>query len=448
MAIRSALLATTCTMIALSVGPHAYGQTGTIDLVQQEKQREAQKNTLEHPYHQETDYELNPASELPKPLHHLLYIATPGDGGGDGQSGMIVLDADHGFRFVKRIPWGLAASELPGEKVTGITASVPLNMIYVTYIGHMIGIDLKTDKVVWAFNGEPGGAIRHFKSATASGCCERPWTLPDGKTLLVGSSYNNWWYYINGETGKPEGKIIVPDSPVAHNMAVTPDGKIGMLGSETPTMSIVDVPARKLLRTITFSNSVRPLTINHDGSFVYATLNNLDGFEIGDVKTGRVIKRVELPGEMWKAKWADPTNHFFGHSNPSHGIGLTPDESEIWVSDDVNVAWQIWDNPGDGRNPVYNPSKTVHVTPGVASSWISMTNDGKLAFLGDGSIVDVKAHKVIGAVKDENGNRVHAVEKDLFLTLQDGKLLETNNQFAVGDPNAYKARRATKQARN
>ena len=77
-----------------------------------------------------------------------------------------------------------------------------------------------------------------------------------------------------------------------------------------------------------------------------------------------------------------------------------------------------------------------------------MTNDGKLAFLGDGSIVDVKTHKVIGVVKDENGNRVHAVEKDLFLTLQDGKLLETNNQFAVGDPNAFKARRATKQARN
>ena len=48
----------------------------------------------------------------------------------------------------------------------------------------------------------------------ASGCCERPWTLPDGKTLLVGSSYNAWWYYIDGATGKVLGKLPVPESPV------------------------------------------------------------------------------------------------------------------------------------------------------------------------------------------------------------------------------------------
>ena len=59
-----------------------------------------------------------------------------------------------------------------------------------------------------------------------------------------------------------------------------------------------------------------------------------------------------------------------------------------------------------------------------------MTNDGKLAFLGDGSVVDVKTHKVITVLKDENGRRLHTVEKDLFLAFQDGKLLETNNQFA------------------
>jgi hypothetical protein len=123
---------------------------------------------------------------------------------------------------------------------------------------------------------------------------------------------------------------------------------------------------------------------------------------------------------------------------------VTPDESEIWVSDDVNVAWEIWDNPGDGRSPVYNPAKTIKVTPGVSSSWVSMTNDGKLAFLGDGSVVDVKAHKVIAQLKDEYGNRIPTVEKELYFTFQDGKLIETNNQFAVGDPKAYEARMAQK----
>ena len=84
---------------------------------------------------------------------------------------------------------------------------------------------------------------------------------------------------------------------------------------------------------------------------------------------------------------------------------MTPDESEIWVADPVNNAWQVWDNPGDGRNPVYNPSKMIKPTAGVVHSWVAMTNDGKLAFLGDSSVIDVKTHKEIAVMKDEFGRR-------------------------------------------
>ena len=43
---------------------------------------------------------------------------------------------------------------------------------------------------------------------------------------------------------------------------------------------------------------------------MYANLNNLLGFEIADARTGKIIKRVEAPAEMWKAKWADPNLQF------------------------------------------------------------------------------------------------------------------------------------------
>jgi hypothetical protein len=49
----------------------------------------------------------------------------------------------------------------------------------------MKAIDLSTDQIAWTFNGE-SAPVERSRSA-ASGCCERPWTLPDGKTLLVGS---------------------------------------------------------------------------------------------------------------------------------------------------------------------------------------------------------------------------------------------------------------------
>jgi hypothetical protein len=393
-----------------------------------------------------------PASEagvLPyqSPPRHLIYIATPGDEGADDQSGVIVLDADHDYRFVKRIPYGLAASELPGPKISGMTSSIPANKIYVTTDGgSMIAFDLKTDKIAWTFKGENGPVKLQRRGAAADGCCERPYTLPGGKTLLVASAYNNWWYLIGAETGKKLGRIDTPETPHTHNVAVTADGKLAVLASisgpkeDVAGVAVVDLPNKKVLRYITFSDDVRPITINHDGSLVYANVNNLDGFEIGDTKTGQMIKRVELPGEMWKAKWADPNHQHFGHGLPSHGIGMTPDESEIWVTDAANSAWQIWDNPGDGRNPVYNPSKTVPIQPGIDSSWISMTNDGKTAFVGDGSIIDVRAHRVIATMKDEYGRPIHAVEKVLAMTFRDGKLVETSNQFAIGDAKAVEAR--------
>ena len=121
---------------------------------------------------------------------------------------------------------------------------------------------------------------------------------------------------------------------------------------------------------------------------------------------------------------------------------MTPDESEIWIADPVNGAWQVWDNPGDGRNPVYNAAKIIKPTAGVVHSWVSMTNDGKLAFLGDSSVIDVKMHKEIAVMKDEFGRRIVHTEKILYMTFKDGQLIETSNQFAVGNAAAYNARTA------
>ena len=370
------------------------------------------------------------ARESGPPVRHLVYIATPGDNGTDNQSGIVVLDADKDFSFLKRISYDLPASQMPGPKVSGITVSLPLQMLYVTTDGYLTAFDLATDKIAWTFTGERG-PVPHTRGA-ASGCCERPWTLPDGKTLLVGSSYNAWWYYIDGATGHVLGKLPVPESPVAHNLAVTADGQLGILGSMSSPkdgkagVTVIDVPTRKVLRYLTFSEMVRPLTINHDGTLVYVNVNDLIGFEIGDIKTGQVLGRYEIPGTTGKGY--------------SHGIGMTPDESELWVADPANNAWQIWDNPGDGRHPVYNPSKMIKPTAGVVHSWISMTNDGTLAFIGDSSVIDVKTHKEIAVMKDEFGRRIVHTEKVLYLTFREGTLIETNNQFAVGEAKAYAAR--------
>ena len=71
-----------------------------------------------------------------------------------------------------------------------------------------------------------------------------------------------------------------------------------------------------------------------------------------------------------------------------------------------------------------------------------MTDDGKTAYVGDGSIIDVRAHKVIGVMKDEYGRQIHAAEKVILGTFVEGKLVAATNQFAFGDKAAYEARMA------
>ena len=379
------------------------------------------------------------ARGLNRPDRRLLYVALPGGSAGgqfssemNGQ-GIIVLDVARNFEFVKRIPtFNTAAAARPAE-AAGIAASPATNMIYLAMRGRLAAFDLATDQKVWdnTYDGM---------------CCERQEITPDGLTIVAGSNLRNFWYVIDARTGDLKGKIPAAATD-AHNMALSADGKTVLMAPNGVTVTVGDVPSMKAVRTITFSDHVRPLVINHDATRVYANLNNLLGFEIADVKTGKVIKHIEAPAEMWKEKWnnRDKTGvRFFGHGCPSHGIALTPDESELWVVDNINYGVLVYDNTGEW--PVYRSS-----FPTTASAdWITMGLDGRYAYLSSADIVDVKAKKIVGHLKDEYGRPMHS-EKFLELafretpgkeygTVGEVKLVRTVSQFGQGIPSAVEAR--------
>ena len=358
----------------------------------------------------------------------LVYVALPGGSAGGQFSsemngvGIVVLDVENNFQFIKRIStWDVPASVSP-EEVSGVAASPATNMFYVATRGRLAAFDLGTDKKVW-------------QSSYDGPCCERPEVTPDGLTLVVGSDLRDFWWVIDAKSGTLRGKIQAPKSMFAHNMALSADGKTVFMAPNGVTMTIGDVPSMKAIRTITFSDHVRPFVINHDATRVYANLNNLLGFEIGDARTGEVIKRIEAPAALWKAKWGDLNQHFFGHGCPSHGIALTPDESEIWVVDNINYGVLVYDNTGEW--PVLKTS-----FPTTASAdWITMGLDGQYALLSSGDVVEVKTKKIVAQLKDEYGKPMHS-EKFLEMSFSNGKLVRTVSQFGEGIPSAVAARLA------
>ena len=394
---------------------------GVLDGAGQCFKKEATVNTPEHPYRTAGESDgrrYGPGRGFTLGEKELIYAAVPGS--------IVVLDAKNNYNFIKRIVFEQQPATLPLESIAGMAASTATNMVYVSTRGHLYAIDLLTEKVVWKNAYEPGT------------CCERGQVTPDGLTLEVGSDLKNFHRVIDARTGQVKGIIPTPQSMFNHNMNMSPDGKTVFDAANGNTMTIADMATMKPTGTITFSDHVRVFVINHDATRVYANLNNLLGFEIADVKTRKVIKRIEAPAEMWKAKWADPNQHFYGHGAPMHGIAMTPDESEIWIPDAINNQVLVYDNTGEW--PKLDLSKSIKTE--APNGWITMGLDGKLAYMASGDVVDVKTHKIVGLLRDEYGRHMDSEKVlDLAFNLQ-GKMVRKVNEFAIGDPKAYEERMA------
>jgi hypothetical protein len=343
---------------------------------------------------------------------HLLYITEPGSlekpGWGNGV-GIIVLDVNDGYHFVKRIPtWEYAGSMSP-EQVSGVAASPVTNLIYVAARGRLAAIDMGTDKMVW--------------SVTLDGkCCERPQVTPDGKIVVVGGDLQDYWYEVDAVTGKLIGKLDAPESPNSHNLNLSADGSRAFMSPNNKVMTISDVKSRKIIKTIRFPDNIRVFVTNKDSSKLFVNNNNLLGFVIADVATGQVTKTVEVTSVNWHAKWDVTPRPRIPHGCPSHGIALTPDEKEIWVSDGIFNKIHIFSNTDDPKE-----IDTIDLNGGPF--WMTFGLDAKVAYVSSGDIVDIATHKIVGQMKDEYG-RVITSEKLLDMTFDNGHAQRVSNQFA------------------
>src|SRR6201996_3087875 len=291
---------------------------------------------------------------------HLLYVTEPGSLERPGWSsgvGIIVLDVNDNYHFVKRIPTWEYAGSMSSEQVSGVAASPVTNMIYVAARGRLGAFDLATDKLVW--------------STTLDGkCCERPQVTPDGKIVVVGGDLQDYWYEVDAVTGKFIGKLEAPESPNSHNLNLSADGKTAFMSPNNKVLTVSDVKTRKVIKTIRFPDNVRVFVTNKDSSTLYVNNNNLLGFVIADVASGQVTKSVEVTSVNWHAKWDVSPRPRIPHGCPSHGIALTPDEKEIWVSDGLFNKIHIFSNTADPKE-----IDTIDTTAGAF--WMTFGLDAK-----------------------------------------------------------------------
>jgi hypothetical protein len=337
--------------------------------------------------------------------HRFLYVAAPGIRNyvEHGGIGILVFDIDAGYRFVRRIPTFEVPPGSAPENIKGIAAHASTARLYITTPLRVAAFDLTTDRLVWN-RQYPGGADRLALS-------------PDGRLLYVPSFEGPHWHAIDAATGDIVAKVVTESG--AHNTIYGPDGRrVYLAGLKSATLNIAD-PATHTIsgRVGPFSNSIRPFTINAAQTRVYVNVNDLLGFEVGDITTGRMLYRVEVIGYQ-----KGPVKR---HGCPSHGIGLTPDEREIWLADGANSRLHIFDNT------VTPPKQVASVPLRDQPGWITFSRDGRHAYPSTGEIVDIATRRVVATLTDETGRAVQS-EKVVEVGFAGNHPVSTGDQFGIG----------------
>ena len=344
----------------------------------------------------------------------LLYVAVPGirDYLQYGGHGVLVFDIDHGHKFVRRIQSAGFTDQGKPINVKGICASVSLRRLYVSTIESLISFDLTNDAIVWEKKYDGG--------------CDRMAISPDGKTIYMPSFEKDHWHVLDAASGDVIARV--EPQPGAHNTNYGLDGKVAYLaGLRSKTLAIADTSQHKIVRQVgPFSASIRPFTVNGSQTLGYMCVNELLGYEIGDLVSGNVLSRVEVQG-FSKGKVAR-------HGCPSHGIGLTPNEKQVWLCDAFNRRLHIFD-------AIVSPNRQIaSIELREEPGWVTFSIDGSYAYPSSGEVIDVATREIIATLTDEHEVAVYS-EKLLEIDFEGKQPVLAGCQFGLGAASSARSTR-------
>jgi DNA-binding beta-propeller fold protein YncE len=336
--------------------------------------------------------------------HHLLYVAAPGirDDLTVGGAGILVFDIDRNHAFLKRIATPASDQKKP-ENIKGICADAATGRLYFTTLTRIYCLDLEQEKSIW--------------EKALSGGCDRLEITADGRRLYVPSLEGPHRNVVDARNGDLLTRIETKSG--AHNTICSLHGPRAYLaGLKSPWLTVIDTKTEQVIKKIgPFSAAIRPFTVNAAETRCYVNVNGLLGFETGDLTSGKMLERVEVQGFR-----AGPTKR---HGCPSNGIGLTPDEREIWMCDAFNRRIHIFDLT------VTPPKQFAGVPLREEPGWITFSLDGRFAYASTGEVIDVKTKKIAAAPQDEQGRQVHS-EKLLEIDFRDRVPTRNGSQFGLG----------------
>jgi YVTN family beta-propeller protein len=255
----------------------------------------------------------------------------------------------------------------------------------------------------------------------------------DGRRLFTTIESEKNLKIIDTLTGKITATIPVTGRP--NECASTPDGRyVGVPIRDGDSLDIVDTQQKKVVKVLPVktphncfnagnnndlyvssmgSNEIvvvdlkkmdysariptggipRPYAVSTDEKRLYTALTNLHGFTIADIPSRKVIERVELPP-------APPLDCPLEVNTPTHGLALSPDDKQLWVTSLADGGIYVYDIAAKKTSPL--------IPVGKCPNWVAFSPDGKYCAVSnsdtnDCSIIDAHTHREMARVKVGKG---------------------------------------------
>lgn len=340
----------------------------------------------------------SPDTELPVARERRIYAAFD-----DGT--VHVYDIDAGHREIDSF------ATMPGVVDTrGACASAATGMLYIAHLrdggGYVDAIDMLARRVVWTHRYEP--------SVDRLSCSH------DGQKLWIPTNEgftDDTLLVVDAKNGDITTTIHVAPRP--HDSLDSLDGNHVYLETKTSNViTRIDAHTDAIDgRVGPFADILGPYVFDAHETRLYANVFGVNGFQVADMKTGAVIATASIPDQPTNAGTLD-----------QHGIALSPDETEVWVTD------------GAGQKPAIHVFD-VTVLPPVPKRdvdldftfphWVTFTIAGDFAYVsgpksgGRGAnVVDAKTYTHVATLGPS--------EDLLEVDLQRGAVVRVGNQYGVG----------------
>jgi PQQ-dependent catabolism-associated beta-propeller protein len=171
---------------------------------------------------------------------------------------------------------------------------------------------------------------------------------PDGKWLVNTSETTNMAHFINLETLKVEGNVLVDQRPRVAQF--TDDGKQVWVSSEIGgTVSVIDAATRQIIKKISFEipgihkESIQPvgIRISDDGKQAFVALGPAARVAVIDTATLSVEKYLLVGQRVWNLAFSPDEKRMFTTNGVSNDVSVI-DVDRLKVKKSIQVGRLPW----------------------------------------------------------------------------------------------------------